>query len=310
MALVSLLALALLISTDGGLPRASPGVLAICATVQIPSAGVTSGGPTSMVPAGGPDDDGPSLAGQLIQGSVRSAALERALPYLVYLPPGYGGSDHHYPTLYMLHGINGSYETWAALGLVAAADALVVEGRIQPLILVMPEGDRGYWLNHADGGPRWGDYLVGEVVRLVDSSYRTIPARESRAIGGNSMGGHGALQTAMNHPDLFAVVGAHSPALRRYSETFSFFGDADYFARHDPLTLARTSEALARLTIWIDSGDEDPWRARAVELHDVLASRGIQHEWHVWPGRHDRTYWRAHVDDYLRFYAGALKRDG
>jgi len=70
------------------------------------------------------------------------------------------------------------------------------------------------------------------------------------------------------------------------------------------------SEALARLTIWIDSGDEDPWRARAVELHDVLASRGIQHEWHVWPGRHDRTYWRAHVEDYLRFYARALKRDG
>jgi hypothetical protein len=28
----------------------------------------------------------------------------------------------------------------------------------------------------------------------------------------------------------------------------------------------------------------------------------------VWPGEHGTRYWRAHVDEYLRFYAAALER--
>lgn len=240
---------------------------------------------------------------------VHSVALGRDLPYEVYLPPGYADSSRRYPTLYLLHGMNGSCESWASIGLAPAADRLIREGRIQPMLVVMPEGEKGYWLNHADGGPRWGDYLLDEVVPLVDSTYRTLPARQSRAIGGNSMGGHGALQTALNHPDLFAVVGAHSPGLRRYTETFPFFGDPDYFAEHDPLTLARVSGDLGRIAIWVDTGEEDPWRGRAQELHDILAARGAPHEWRLFEGKHDRAYWHDHLGDYLLFYSRSLRGD-
>lgn len=247
-----------------------------------------------------------SSAGHLVRSSFPSRVLSRQMPYLVYLPPGYEASAARYPVLYMLHGINGSYEEWLVCGLIAAAEEMILDGRIQPLIIVLPQGDRGYYINHSGGGPRWADYILREVVPLVDASYRTIPSRAGRAIGGDSMGGHGALQLAINNPELFGTIGAHSPALRRLSETFPFFGDAAYFARHDPLTLARTSEAVNQLSIWIDTGAEDPWRRRAADLHDALNERGVPHRWRLLPGRHDRAYWRANVGDYLLFYSRSL----
>jgi len=58
--------------------------------------------------------------------------------------------------------------------------------------------------------------------------------------------------------------------------------------------------------IWIDIGEEDPWYARALQLHGNLLERGVEHEWHAWPGGHDGDYWTEHVPDYLRFYSQAL----
>jgi S-formylglutathione hydrolase FrmB len=206
----------------------------------------------------------------------------------------------------MLHGINGNYNEWVLCGLISTADELIRDGKIPPMIIALPQGDRGYYINQANGGPRWADYITEEVVPMMDSSYRTLASRDSRAIGGDSMGGHGALQLAMNHPDLFSVVGAHSPALRRQSETFPFFGDAAYFAKWDPISLAKAGTGSSSLRIWIDTGTGDPWRNRATELHQLLLAQGVAHTWHVLPGRHDPSYWQAHVGDYLGFYAAAL----
>lgn len=256
--------------------------------------------PAAPAPAEG------AAKGDVRVGSFHSRALDREMPYAVYLPPGYASANRRYPTLYLLHGLGGSYETWLGFGIASATDDLIGRGAIPPMIIVMPQGDRGYWMNHADGGPRWGDYLVYDLVGFVDSTYRTMPDRSHRAIGGNSMGGHGALQTALNHPDLFGVVGAHSPGLRRQSEAFSFFGDLAYYAQHDPISLVENGAAAECLRIWIDTGAEDPWAKRADELHAALMVRGVAHEWHLFPGKHDAEYWSSHVADYLRFYGASL----
>src|SRR2546422_915339 len=82
-----------------------------------------------------------------------SPALNRTMPYLVYLPPGYESGARRYPVLYMLHGNSGSYEEWAAYGLIGRADDMIMAGEIQPLIIVLPQGDYSYWVNLVDGGP-------------------------------------------------------------------------------------------------------------------------------------------------------------
>jgi enterochelin esterase-like enzyme len=148
--------------------------------------------------------------------------------------------------------------------------------------------------------------VVKDLVAHIDVTYRTLPRRSSRAIGGLSMGAWGALHHAFTSPQIFGVVGAHSPALRPDDGTLAFLGRGPEYARRDPLSLARTLPVTASLQIWIDTGQDDPWVTRALLLHDTLSERGIPHTWHLYLGGHDWEYWGAHVAEYIRFYSHAL----
>lgn len=237
-----------------------------------------------------------------------SAALGRDISYYVYLPPGYDSSpDLRYPVLYMLHGAGGSKDEWPAYGLVDDVDQMIFAGAIHPLIVVMPQGDQAYWVNWANGGPRWGDYVADDLTAQVDASYRTIPNAAHRAIGGLSMGGAGALQLAFNHPDVFQVAGAHSPSLHLDDGTFSaIYGTGSAFSQREPIDLAANAPGIESLKIWIDMGEDDPWLARDQMLQDNLAARGIADAWSVLPGGHDGDYWIQNLPTYLRFYDSAL----
>ncbi len=250
------------------------------------------------------------LAGMVVDDWVTSTILNRSLPYRVYLPPAYAASDRRYPVVYMLHGAGGNYTEWDDSSLPDVADRLMSEGEIQPYIVVMPDGgDRTYWANWADDGARWEDYVVQEVVPEIDRRYRTIQDQSGRAIGGLSAGGLGALNLAMHHPDVFGVAGGHSPSVRLEPDPTLWFLSGDAFWVNDPVWLARNRLGLDRLSIWLDVGDEDWWRPNVEALRDALSERSIPYSWHVFPGTHEADYWVAHVPDYLRFYAGALRGD-
>lgn len=234
-----------------------------------------------------------------------SPALGRDMRYFIYVPPGYEVEERRYPVLFMLHGNSGSYEEWLAYGFVNAADGLIAAREILPLIIVFPQGDFSYWVNHANNGPRYGDYLAIDLVRHINATWRTLPGPGNHAVGGLSMGGTGALVNAFTHPRVFGVVGAHSPALPAEGER-AFLGTGPEFAQRDPISLARSRPDLRRLAIWIDVGDEDIWLDRVEQLHEALTQAGVDHEYHVFPGEHWGTYWMEHVPDYLRFYDAAL----
>jgi enterochelin esterase-like enzyme len=234
-----------------------------------------------------------------------SPALGRDMRYFVYLPPEYDDTTRRFPVLYMLHGNSGSFEEWPAYGLISAADRLIAAREILPLIIVLPQGDWSYWVNHAGGGPKYGDYLRQDLVSHVDAVYRTLPDAPHRAMGGLSMGATGALINAFTSPDRFGVVGAHSPALPEEGSR-DFLGVGQEFARKDAIQLAGTSRGLRRLHIWIDVGDEDPWLDRVEQLDQALEDRGLDHEFHVFPGDHWGPYWTEHIPDYLHFYDAAL----
>jgi enterochelin esterase-like enzyme len=235
-----------------------------------------------------------------------SPALDQDLSYLIWQPPGYAADpDYRYPVLYLLHGIGGDNREWLGYGVDEAAACLLAAGRIQPFLIVLPQGDEAYWLNHADG-PRWGDAIAQDLVAHVDATYRTIPDRASRAVGGLSMGGHGALQLAFNHPDVFGVAGAHSPTLRPRGEAPYYFADPATFTKVDPISHARHDDGLSTIRLWIDAGDADPWLPRIELLHETLDRRAVAHTWQLWEGDHASEYWAAHVADYLLFYSQAL----
>ena len=250
----------------------------------------------------------PGINGTLVERWFYSAELDRDMPYNVYLPPDYDVANRRYPVLYMLHGGGAHRDEWLAYGLVEVADREIHTGSLQPMIIVLPQGDTGYWVDNAGDGPRWGQYIWRDLVRHIDNTYRTLRMAQSRAIGGLSMGGFGALNNAFLHPNVFGVVGAHSSSLRPDDGTLPLLGTGDVYKQKDPISLAETQPGLERLQIYIDAGQEDPWLDRDIALHDALTARGIAHNWQVNPGGHDYTYWMTYLVDYLRFYGNALVR--
>jgi enterochelin esterase-like enzyme len=249
------------------------------------------------------------LWGQFRQRTFHSDALGREMPYYIYLPPGHDTAPRGFAVLYMLHGASGDNAEWATIRLIDWADRLIVRGEIPPFLVVLPQGDFGYWVNHVNGAARWGDYVVDDLVDHVDSTYATLPQPRARAVGGLSQGGHAAFQLTFNHPSRFGVAGAHSPSLREDDGFLPWLGTGAEFARRDPISLAQTLPlaTLQRPKLWLDVGADDQWRPRVEQLHAILVSRGVAHEWHVWPGGHDGDYWQPNVPEYLRFYGRALQ---
>jgi enterochelin esterase-like enzyme len=245
------------------------------------------------------------LQGTLLEPELASAALNAKERYFVYIPPDPQKRGQRVPVLYMLHGGGGRRE-WIEYGLIGMADKAIAAGTLPPMIIVLPQGDQGYWVNHTDGGPKWGDYLARDLVQQVDATYLTLPDARHRAVGGLSMGGWGALYQALSHPDEFGVVGAHAPSLRGGDGSMPFLPRGSGFSQYDPLWLASNASAIDGLRVWLDADEQDPWVKPDTDLHNRLDQRRVANEWHIYPGRHGGTYWHDHIPDYLQFYGRAL----
>jgi esterase/lipase superfamily enzyme len=105
----------------------------------------------------------------------------------------------------------------------------------------------------------WEDFIVKELVRVIDSRYRTVLFAGSRGIAGHSMGGSGALNIGMRHPDIFGSVYAMSPGLfdeNGLSES-SMFADGktirDYLSLENELKTLNRLEATTKLGVIFDS---------------------------------------------------------
>jgi enterochelin esterase-like enzyme len=137
---------------------------------------------------------------------------------MVYTPPGYDTDlNKRYPVLYLQHG-GGEDETgWTRQGHVNfILDNLIAAGKARPMIVVM---EKGYArragapagpVGKGKGGGAFEDVVRKDLVPLIDSTYRTIPHREQRAIAGLSMGAGQSMRIGLAHLDTFSAIGAFS----------------------------------------------------------------------------------------------------
>jgi pimeloyl-ACP methyl ester carboxylesterase len=132
----------------------------------------------------------------------------------VYLPPSYGVPDKRFPVVYYLPGYGDS--NMIGFRLPDSMDALIENGEVNEMIVVVASGTNklggSFYVNSPVTG-NWEDFIVQDVVGYVDSHFRTLAQAESRGITGHSMGGFGALNIAMRHPDVFGAVYSMSPGL-------------------------------------------------------------------------------------------------
>jgi len=156
-----------------------------------------------------------SPAGDLRFDTAFTGADGRSVPYSVSLPADYHTACREYPVLFALHGRDQSNATF--LPEAELLRGAVEAGVLDDVVLVTPDSDRdGRW----EG--RYDTAFVDELIPHVERTYRVQPGAAHRLLVGWSMGGHGALRFALEHPDAFAAVwsvdGAMSREPRQYLE--------------------------------------------------------------------------------------------
>ncbi len=252
--------------------------------------------------------------------SLPSKILTRSVPYCVVLPPSFDtDKSRHFPILYFLHGLGDNEQFLVHSGLWNVVADLRDNHELKDFLIATPDGGVGFYINSKDGKNRYEDFLIQEFFPFIEKRYRVLLGRANRAIDGVSMGGYGALHLAFHHPQLFSSVSAHSAALLANVPSFvasapvspgtrifgGVFGsplDPVFWEQSSPITLVRTAN-LAGLEIYFDCGDQDDYgfEAGANALDKILTLRHIPHEFHLYPGRHDYTFFAAHVPASLQF---------
>ncbi|MEA2386756.1 MAG: hypothetical protein QOJ22_930 [Thermoleophilaceae bacterium] len=220
-----------------------------------------------------------------------SQAVGRSLDQRLVLPEGEGEGR---PLLIFLHGRGGDEESNLREEFYAALADL---GDDAPVVVFPDGGKDSYWHDRTTGS--WGRYVADEVLPRAVRESGADPERV--AIGGISMGGFGAYDIARLHPGRFCAVGGHSPAIWTEAGLTApgAFDDAEDFAEHDLVAAARDGSFRPE-QLWLDRGNSDPFVPGADAMAQAM---GV--EVHGYPGGHEREYWDAHWDDYLRFYASA-----
>lgn len=123
-------------------------------------------------------------------------------------PAAFYGSGKKYKVLYLLHGTFGDYTDWLR------KSNIELYASERNLIVVMPSGANSNYVNwpgFATGYHAW-DYLTEELMPLVQGWFPASAAREDNFIAGLSMGGNGAVQYAVGHPEKFAGAASLSNA--------------------------------------------------------------------------------------------------
>ncbi len=223
----------------------------------------------------------------------------------IYTPPGYDADPvRRYPVLYLQHGAGEDERGWSTQGRMNfILDNLIAAGKAKPMIVVMENGyavatsqPQAQLEGARPPAPRFDHrgleaVLLGEVIPLVDASYRTSADRDHRAMAGLSMGGMQTLQIAPNHLETFSHIGSFSgPPLEGFDASRSYGG-----AFKDPAAFNGKVHLL-----WLGCGSGEERFARSVHaMHAALEQAGVKHVTFDSPGTaHEWQTWRRCLHDF------------
>ena len=205
---------------------------------------------------------------------------------LIYTPPNFSKTKK-YPVLYLLHGIGGDEKEWLQGKPQAILDNLYAEKKIEPMIVVMPNG-RAMKDDRAVGNifdsvkvqafATFEKDLLNDLIPFIEKTYPVLTNRESRAIAGLSMGGGQSLNFGLGNLDKFAWVGGFSSAPNTKKPTE---------------LIPNPEDAKNKLKLlWISCGDADGLISFSKRTHDYLYEKGVPHIYYVEAGGHDFKVWK------------------
>jgi enterochelin esterase-like enzyme len=236
----------------------------------------------------------------------------------VYTPPKYDADhDARYPVLYLQHGGGEDERGWPNQGKMSfIMDNLIAEGKAKPMLVVM---EQGYARRAGEDAqpPRppapgqrpdfsrmftaFEDVMVNDLIPMIDSTYRTIPDREHRAMAGLSMGGMQTFQITLKNLDLFSYIGGFSGA------GGGFGGPFDPKTAHGGV-MADPEEFNKKVhLLWLGIGTTEPQRMyeSVKNFHEALDKAGIKNTYYESPGTsHEWLTWRRCLKEFAPLLFG------
>jgi len=237
-----------------------------------------------------------------------SEALGKQTAAQVLLPEGKFKGP--FPVFYLLHGLSDDHTIWTR----RTSLERYLEGL--PLIVVMPDGGRGFYCDAVEGFA-YQTAIARDLVNYIDTVFHTRAERTGRCIGGLSMGGYGALKLALQYPELFVSANSHSGApgyghgfRSNEPEAQRILGKKTMTGGPNDLYLlaekAKKGKKSQRPELWIDCGTEDFLIEDNRAFHAHLTKIGLPHHYQEFPGAHEWAYWDLHIREALAFHAKHL----
>ena len=260
----------------------------------------------------------PRRSGHIDRHAPRPSAFVGPREVQVWLPPAYeADGERRYPVLYLHDGQNvfDAVAAGAEWQVDETAQRLVGQGEVRPFIVVAVAStparlhDYTPWpgaMTRAAGAPQrvgggaaaYGRYLVQELKPWIDQRYRTLPGRESTAVGGSSLGGLVSLWLLLAHGDVFGAGAVLSPA--------AWWADDAIVAA---VSAAPPAAPVPRLWLHVGTDEAPAMLDDLRRLRAALQARGWSAVYREQPGAgHDEGAWAAGVEPMLRFFYGAVPR--
>lgn len=209
-------------------------------------------------------------------------------------------------TLFLFHGYTGKAENWIPEEMAQKYN----------FAIVMPNAENSFYLDGLSTGHQFQTYVGEELVAYVRKTFGLAMEAENTYVLGMSMGGFGALHTALAYPETFGKAGAMSSALivheiagmkegqdngvANYEYYHECFGDLAHVLESDknPEQLVRRLKKQGKKIpeIYMCCGTEDFLLENNREFHRYLTDLGIEHIYREGPGMHDMNFWREHSE--------------
>ena len=216
--------------------------------------------------------------------------------------------DRPTKTLILLHGLTGTDTDWLYGGVAQEMS------KQYNLAVFMPTVGNFFYLDHGYAGGNFASFIGEELPEYIRDTFGYCINRENTMIAGLSMGGFGAIHTALQFPDTFSSCIALSSALvirevaelgRRRNSIMSEAMVRDVFG--DPATILdsdRNPEYLYRKLkaegreipkIYMAIGTEDSLYVVNQDFRQFLENENADFFYEDGPGAHTWDFWNEYL---------------
>lgn len=220
-------------------------------------------------------------------------------------------------SLILLHGLTGTDTDWLYGGV---AQQMAIQYN---LAVFMPTTGNSFYLDRGYEGGNFSSFIGEELPAYIRKVFGFCQSREDTLIAGLSMGGYGAIHTALAFPQNFSACIALSSALVHHEVAQTgqrensvmppamvrdVFGDPETLLESDrnPEFQYRKLKALGKEipSLYLAIGTEDDLYGVNQDFRRFLEAQGADFVYEDGPGKHNWYFWNEYLDRGLAWALG------